>query len=96
MQFARWYDYDTKDIYDTGSLLDSVQKAKADQAELGFLKLLANYWRVNLVCNGKPKGSIDDWWWYANNYIWENFPPLYWGYADLLNKAEISYVPLFF
>lgn len=96
MQFARWYDYDTKDIYDTGSLLDSVQKAKADQAELGFLKLLANYWRVNLVCNGKPKGSVDDWWWYANNYIWENFPPLYWGYADLLNKAEISYVPLFF
>lgn len=90
MQFARWYRYDDQNIYETP------QRAKAERAELGFLKLLANYWRINLVCNNKPSGSVDDWWWYANNYIWENFPPLYWGYADLLNKAEIKYIPLFF
>jgi hypothetical protein len=37
--------------------------------------------------------DVDDWWWYANDYIWNNFPPLYWGYADLLNHAQIKYVP---
>ena len=43
-------------------------------------------WRVNhLDDNGLPIGDVDDWWWYASNYIWANFPPLYWGYADLLN-----------
>jgi hypothetical protein len=43
-----------------------------------------------------PCGDLDDWWWYANNYLWANFPPLYWGYADLLNKIEIDYTPLFY
>ena len=87
MQFPRWYNYDNK---------NSFNKNRADWAEIGFLKLLANYWRVNKICDGKPVGSIDDWWWYANNYIWENFPPLYWGYADLLNIAQIKYTPLFY
>ena len=43
-------------------------------------------------CNG----DINEWWWYACNYIWENFPPLYWGFADILNKAKIEYTPLFY
>ena len=43
-------------------------------------------------CNG----DINEWWWYACNYIWENFPPLYWGFADILNKAKIDYTPLFY
>lgn len=41
-------------------------------------------------------GDINEWWWYACNYIWENFPPLYWGFADILNKAKIDYTPLFY
>jgi hypothetical protein len=60
-------------------------RRRAERAEIGFLKLLANYWRVNKIWDGKAIGDINDWWYYANNYIWENFPPLYWGYADLLN-----------
>lgn len=87
MQFARWYNYDSSDNFN---------KRRADQAEIGFLKLLANYWRINKICNNKPSGTIEDWWYYANNYIWENFPPLYWGYADLLNTAQIKYTPLFY
>lgn len=96
MQFNRWYSYDTTDIYDTNNLSTELNKRRADWAEIGFLKLLANYWRVNRICNGKSIGDINDWWWYANNYIWGNFPPIYWGYADLLNHAEIKYVPLFY
>lgn len=72
-------------------------RRKTEQAEYRFLKLLAEYWRINqLDENGMPCGDLDDWWWYANNYIWANFPPLYWGYADLLNKIEIDYTPLFY
>jgi hypothetical protein len=63
--------------------------------------MLANYWRVNMNRAATPNGDrvswagadVDDWWWYANDYIWNNFPPLYWGYADLLNHAQIKYVP---
>lgn len=72
-------------------------KRKTEQAEYGFLKMIAEYWRVSkLDDNGMPCGDIDDWWWYANNYIWANFPPLYWGYADLVNKIQIDYIPLFY
>ena len=72
-------------------------------AEYGFLKLLHGYWRIQkglkTNVNGKDyviKGNIEEWWWYACNYIWANFPPLYWGYADILNKAAIKYIPLFY
>jgi hypothetical protein len=68
---------------------------RTETAEIGFLRTLANYWRANGTKGGKiwNKADVDDWWWYANDYIWANFPPLYWGYADLLNKAEIKYIP---
>lgn len=42
------------------------------------------------------KGTIEEWWWYACNYEWQNFPPLYWGFADILNNARIKYTPLFY
>ena len=74
-----------------------MQIRKVELAEYGFLKTLADYWhsyRKNDNCS--CVGDLDEWWWYANDYIWDNLPPLYWGYADLLNKAEINYVPLFY
>lgn len=49
---------------------------------------------------GRPlrtiNGDISDWWWYACNYLWANFPPLYWGVADMLNDIKIKYTPLFY
>lgn len=41
-------------------------------------------------------GDISDWWWYACNYLWANFPPPYWAMADMLNKIQIKYTPLFY
>ena len=41
-------------------------------------------------------GDISDWWWYACNYVWANFPPLYWAMADMLNRIQIKYIPLFY
>lgn len=41
-------------------------------------------------------GAISDWWWYACNYFWSNFPPLYWAAADMFNKMMIKYIPLFY
>lgn len=97
MQFNRWYGYDNEDIYNINDISDQVNKNKADWAEIGFLRTLANYWRVNRLSKAaKPIGDVNDWFYYANNYIWGNFPPLYWGYADLLNHAEIKYTPLFY
>ena len=40
--------------------------------------------------------DISDWWWYACNYMWANFPPLYWAVADMLNKLQIKYTPLYY
>lgn len=68
-----------------------------EDAEYGFLKLLCSYWNIcHLDENGKINKGIDSWWWFASNYLWANFPPLYWGYMDLLNELQIKYVPLFY
>lgn len=40
--------------------------------------------------------DISDWWQYACNYLWANFPPLYWAVADMLNRIQIKYTPLFY
>ena len=40
--------------------------------------------------------DISDWWWYACNYLWANFPPLYWAMADMLNRIQIKYTPLYY
>ena len=85
-----------ENVIEPVDMADQANKNRADWAEIGFLRTLANYWRVNRLCKGKAIGDVNDWFYYANNYIWGNFPPLYWGYADLLNHAEIKYVPLFY
>lgn len=41
-------------------------------------------------------GDISDWWWYACNYFWANYPPIYWAAADMLNKIKIKYTPLYY
>lgn len=64
--------------------------------EYGFLKELQDVWALQADILKGRKGTIDEWWWYACNYIWGNFPPLYWGYADILNNANIKYTPLFY
>lgn len=77
-------------------------KNKEVQNEYKLLKTIHELWRLqkgkHIVDNEQVeiKGTIDEWWWYACNYIWANFPPLYWGYADILNNAEIKYTPLFY
>lgn len=54
----------------------------------------------DLDFNGLPKRCINgentDWFWYACNYIWANFPPLYYASVDMLNKIQIKYIPLFY
>lgn len=64
-----------------------------------------NYFKVypdenDYDITGKPlrniNGDISDWWWYACNYFWANFPPLYWAMADMLNKIQIKYTPLYY
>lgn len=67
------------------------------RTELGFLKLLNDYWRLaHLDANGFPTSDVQDWWWYASNFIWSNFPPAYWGYVDVLNEAKIEYIPQYY
>lgn len=63
---------------------------RRNRAELGFLKQLEEWFRL------RGYGTINDWWWWANHYIWANFPPIYWSYVDLLNKAEIKYIPQYY
>lgn len=75
-------------------------KTREQNLEYGLLKNINAFWRAaaNVPTWNKMgcHGEIEEWWWYACNYLWEHFPPLYWGYADLLNKARIKYTPLFY
>ena len=98
--FDDYYNEENVNMRRKGSLLGlghEIWRHRIEADEYGFLKLLADYWRVNTTdANCSCIGDIDEWWWYACDYIWANFPPLYWGYADLLNKLQIKYVPLFY
>ena len=104
LKFRSWYEDRILKAKEEGdNFAYEYYKTLELNAEYGFLKLLHGYWRIQkglkTNVNGKDyviKGHIEEWWWYACNYIWANFPPLYWGYADILNKAEIKYIPLFY
>ena len=67
--------------------LAELHQYRCNNAELNFLKQIALWYKQNNF------GDVNDWWWWANHYIWANFPPIYWSYADLLSKAEIKYIP---
>ena len=96
--FRLWYLNDIENAKDNFS--KEYYLNKQINAEYGFLKMLHLYWQQQkgkiLEDSTEIKGTIDEWWWYACNYIWANFPPLYWGYADILNNIEIKYTPLFY
>lgn len=96
--FRLWYLNDIENAKDNFS--KEYYLNKQINAEYGFLKMLHLYWQQQkgkiLKDGTEIKGTIDEWWWYACNYIWANFPPLYWGYADILNNIEIKYTPLFY
>ena len=96
--FRLWYLNDIENAKDNFS--KEYYLNKQINAEYGFLKMLHSYWQQQkgkiLEDGTEIKGTIDEWWWYACNYIWANFPPLYWGYADILNNIEIKYTPLFY
>jgi len=70
--------------------LAELHQYRVNNAELNFLKQIALWYKM------KYKEDVNDWWWWANHYIWANFPPIYWGYADLLSKAEIKYTPQYY
>ena len=99
--FSDEHELDSKDI-SKDRFAYEYYKTKEIRLEYEFLKLIHEKWRLQKglhVINDKEveiKGTIDEWWWYACNYIWALFPPLYWGYADILNKATIEYIPLYY
>ena len=67
----------------------SIKKYRIEKYETEFLKFLND-------CFAYFGVDINDWWWNSNNYMWINYPPLYWGFVDLLNKAKIEYVPQYY
>jgi hypothetical protein len=85
------------------SFADDIYKKRTEVTETRFLRTLDNYWRCNFSVNPYQvddkiifSGDTKDWWYYSNNYIWANYPPIYWGYVDLLNDIQIKYIPLFY
>lgn len=105
-QFRRWYGededfYHNRDIKTNPMTIHNMTYAlihkRNEDAEYGFLRLLSSYWNIaNTDAQGRVTSGIEDWWWKASSYAWANFPPLYWGYADLLNNIKIKYTPLFY
>lgn len=97
LEFRKWNSgYNDYNLDSTG--IDAEKFiSKWQRDEYGFLKTLADYWRVyHSDNNGQIASDVNAWWWEANNYIWDNYPPLYWGYADLFNEATIEYVPQYY
>lgn len=102
LQFRHWFN-SYKEKMDINSFEYKYILSLERKYEYEFLKDIQMYWKQlkgTEITKGNIKitlnGSIDEWWWYACNYMWENFPPLYWGYADILNTAQIKYTPLFY
>lgn len=110
-EFLGKEEYDENELnfhYEYNSNLSNFESeyyvTKKIQQEYRFLKIIHKLWKdrggdtINIIDGQEVKinGSIDEWWWYACNYMWANFPPLYWGYADILNDAKIKYTPLFY
>lgn len=100
IQFRRWYEgipgYEAY-LANPNSIYKGVWKTKIIKTEFNFLKLLNDYWRLaHLNNNGYPTSDVEDWWWNANNYIWQNFPPIYWSYVDILNEIKVEYTPEYY
>lgn len=96
MNFRNWYkDFITAAQENDDNLAVEIYKYRTTQIEYEFLKSLQQAWKANSGRTGCT-GKIEEWWWYACNYMWANFPPIYWTYADILNKMKISYIPLFY
>lgn len=104
-QLRRWYEDYRREMLvladfskAAASFGDDIYKKRTEVTEVKFLRTLDEYWRNNFGVNPNEyfHGELSEWWWYANNYIWANFPPIYWGYIDLLNDIQIKYVPLFY
>ena len=71
------------------SLKRSLLTLEDERYELEFLKILNDYFSYVNV-------DINQWWWNASNYIWANFPPVYWTYIDLLSRGQIDYIPQYY
>lgn len=78
---------DTVDIKDY--ICYSIKKFRIEKAELQFLKMLNDQFQARGI-------DISTWWWDANNYMWANFPPIYWSYVDLINRGHIDYIPQYY
>ena len=100
LQFRRWYeDIPGYKLYldNPESIYKGVWKTKITKTEFNFLKLLNDYWRLaHLGEDGYPTSDAEDWWWNANNYLWQNFPPAYWSYVDILNEIKVEYTPEYY
>lgn len=100
IQFKKWYEGNSgyqSYIQGESTIGKGFWDSYVARTELGFLKLLNSYWRLaHLDENGFPTSDVEDWWWCANNYMWTNFPPPYWGYIDVLNEARIEYIPEYY
>lgn len=96
MNFRNWFGVPLAAAQENqDNLAVEICKNRSIKIEYEFLKTLQKIWKANAGKVGCT-GNIEEWWWYACNYIWANFPPLYWGYADILNKMKIDYIPLFY
>ena len=101
INFRTWYSPDGK--FDN-TFLGQYNLNRTIKAELEFLKTIQLYWRESSKYMWEKKswqtngftGDISEWWWYACNYAWQNFPPVYWAYADLISNVKINYTPLFY
>lgn len=97
MNFRLWYMDEIERYYSSGDKFGyEYFKNKETQLEYGFLQALQDGWNIQENEEYGITGYIGEWWWYACNYIWANFPPLYWGLADILTDAKVDYIPLFY
>jgi hypothetical protein len=95
--FAGWEKYNK----DNKNFVESLYTQKLHSLEVQFLKTIQSYWSIltgQSTGKGAHKlsGTISEWFQYAENYIWELFPPTYWGYNQFLDGATIKYTPLYY
>ena len=59
--------------------------------QLNFFELIQKSWALNK--SSYIEGTIEEWFYYSSNYIWDLFPPAFYSNVEFIKEIKIDYTP---
>ena len=59
--------------------------------QLNFFELIQKSWALNK--SSYIEGTIEEWFYYSSNYIWDLFPPAFYSNVEFVKEIRIDYTP---